>query len=163
MGYTTEFSGSFNVEPALTEAHAAYLTQFSNTRRMKRDGEKTEKMDDPIREAACLPVGPEGSFFVGSSGFMGQDHDKSVIEGNTPPVGQPGLWCQWVPAKDLSEIEWDGGEKFYHYKEWLEYIIENFLDPWGYVVNGQVNWRGEEIGDVGILSVEDNEVSEYDM
>jgi len=163
MGYTTDFNGEFNVEPALKPEHIAYLKQFNETRRVKRDVAKSENLSDPVREAACLPVGPEGSFVVGGKGFMGQDGDDSVVDNNRPPVGQPGLWCQWTPSEDGTTIEWDGGEKFYDYTEWLEYIIENFLDPWGYVVNGSVRWEGEKTGDVGVLSVEDNEVNACDM
>ncbi len=80
-----------------------------------------------------------------------QDHrdDKS----------KPGYYCQWVPTSDGEGIEWDGNEKFYDYKEWLEYIIKNYLTPWGLVLNGMVRWRGESFDDIGILTVKDNVVS----
>jgi hypothetical protein len=55
-------------------------------------------------------------------------------------------------------IEWDGGEKFYNYTEWLVYIINKLLEPNGYVLNGVVQWQGEEVGDVGEIFVEDNKV-----
>lgn len=160
MGYTTDFWGEFKVEPALKPEHAAYLKKFNETRRMKRNADEAEKLADPVREAACLPIGPEGSFFVGGLGWAGQDEDPSIVEYNDPPVGQPGLWCQWQSNEDGTAIEWDGGEKFYYYTEWLEYIIENFLYPWGYVLNGEVQWQGEESDDMGKLVVKNNEVSE---
>ncbi len=50
------------------------------------------------------------------------------------------------------------GEKFYHYTEWLEYIIEHFLKPWGYVLNGSVEWRGEDDADLGVIYVHQNRV-----
>jgi hypothetical protein len=158
MGYTTEFTGEFDVEPALKPEHIAYLKQFAETRRMKRDAGIADEMEDPIREAACLPVGPEGSFFVGGGGCMGQDHDESIEDYNSPPVGQPGLWCHWVPTDDGKKIEWDLGEKFYKSDEWINYLIENFLDPWGYSVSGQVEFQGEEPDDYGYIEVVDGEV-----
>jgi hypothetical protein len=53
-------------------------------------------------------------------------------------------------------IEWDTGEKFYDYVEWLEYIIYNFLAPKGYVLNGNVEWYGEDRADVGTIVVKSN-------
>ncbi len=73
--------------------------------------------------------------------------------------GVPGYYCQWIPTKDGAAIEWDGNEKFYSYVEWLEYIIEHFLEPWQLTLNGEVVWQGEEIGDIGVIAVKDNMVT----
>lgn len=70
----------------------------------------------------------------------------------------PGIWCQWVPTEDGEGIQWDGAEKFYCYDEWLVYLIEHFLKPWGYVLNGKVSWEGENHSDVGVIYVKDNKV-----
>jgi len=156
MGYTTDFEGSFELDHPLTPEHKAYLTQFSETRRMRRDSGKAAAFPDPIREAVGLPIGKEGEYFVGGKGSFGQDHDKSILDYNDPPVSQPGLWCQWVPTEDGTGIVWNGSEKFYHYKSWIVYIIENFLKPWGYVVNGTVTWQGEVSNDKGIMIVVNN-------
>jgi hypothetical protein len=123
---------------------------------MKRNPEVAAKMDDPKRNAVGLPIGDEGEFFVGGDGFMGQDKDDSIKDYNYPPANQPGLWCQWIPNEEGTEIEWDGGEKFYDYVEWLEYLICKFLRPWGYTLNGEVEWQGEERIDVGKIVAEDN-------
>lgn len=159
MGYTTDFTGAFTVTPALKPEHAAYIRKFNKTRRMKRDAAKAAKMPDPIREAVGLPVGNEGAFFVGGEGYMGQKRDASVLDYNHPPSGQPGLWCQWTTNEAGTTIEWDEGEKFYDYTEWLAYLIENFLSRWGYTVNGEVEWAGEDRDDLGKLVVKDNVVS----
>jgi hypothetical protein len=159
MGYSTNFTGSFAVTPVLSEEHAAYLARFSETRRMKRNAEIAEKLNDPWREAVGLPIGDEGAYFTGGAGSFGQDKDLSVINSNDPPEEQPGLWCQWVPSKDNTQLEWDGGEKFYDYTDWLEYLIDNFLKPWGYTLNGSVNWIGEESDDRGTITVKDNVVT----
>jgi len=104
-------------------------------------------------------LGEEGEYFIGGLGFCGQDSDDSVIDHNTPPVTQPGLWCQWVINEADNCLEWDGGEKFYDYEEWLDYLIENFFEPLGYVLNGDIEWEGEDDDDCGIIHVEDNFIS----
>lgn len=156
MGYTTDFYGSFQLDKPLTEPQMAYLKQFAETRRMKRDAAKTALRPDPTREAVGLPIGTDGEFFVGEGGHAGQNSSPDIMQYNDPPSTQPGLWCQWIPNEDGTAIEWDGGEKFYEYKEWLVYLIENFLRPWGYVLNGEVEWQGEDREDRGVLIVENN-------
>lgn len=159
MGYTTEFTGRFNLNKPLTEEHYNFLKQFNETRRMKRDASKTRKRPDPIRKAVGLAVGLEGGYFVGETGYSGQDRGSDVIDGNSPPEGQPGLWCKWMPSEDRLGIEWDGVEKFYDYTEWLRYLIEHFLAPAGYVLEGEVEWQGEEPDDIGKIVVKNNEVT----
>lgn len=159
MGYDTEFEGAFNLDKPLTEAHKVYLEKFSRTRRMRRSEAKAAILLDPIRDAVNLTVGEDGGYYVGSLGFMGQDDDESVIDHNEPPAGQPGLWCQWVPNENGTAIEWDGGEKFYKYVNWIKYLIAHFLQPWGYTVNGTVSWRGENFNDLGYIIVTNNEVT----
>ncbi len=158
MGYHTSFNGQFELDRPLSKEHSEFLQQFAETRRMKRNAEKTAQRPDPFRIAAGLPVGPDGGYFVGEEGFAGQDNGPDVVDHNRPPSGQPGLWCQWVPNRDNTAIRWDGGEKFYSYVEWLEYLIEHFLKPWGYTLNGEVEWEGEDQGDVGKIVVENNVV-----
>lgn len=158
MGYTTDFFGKFNLDKPLTVAHAAYLKKFNETRRVKRNPDKAATLQDPVRTNVELPVGDEGGYFVGGVGFRGQGDDASVTNGNKPPNGQPCLWCKWTPSADGNHIEWDQGEKFYYYVEWLKYIITHFLQPWGYVLNGQVKWQGEDKSDIGTIVVENNAV-----
>lgn len=159
MGYNTEFMGQFSLDRKLENRHIEYLTAFSNTRRMKRDEDLVNKNVDSIREAVDLPIGKEGGYFVGGKGFMGQENDPSVVDYNKPPFEQPGLWCKWSPTEDGNGIEWNQHEKFYNYVEWLKYIIEHFLKPWGYVLNGKVSWRGEEFSDIGNIVVKNNIVT----
>ena len=144
MGYTTDFKGGFEINKPLREELKNYLTKFSETRRMKR------KLDDKF--------GVEGEFYVDGGGYAGQDRESNIIDYNLPPKTQPGLWCQWIPNEDGTEIVWDGGEKFYKYVEWLEYIIKNFLEPEGYVLNGEVYFQGEDYNDNGVIVVTDNKV-----
>ena len=155
MGYTTDFDGSMEINPPLTPERVSYINKFSETRRMKRDPERASKLHDPLREAVGLPIGEEGCYFVGGCGFAGQAKDDSVVEHNYPPAKQPGLWCQWIVSEDGSKLEWDFGEKFYEYEDWLIYIEEHFLTPWGSKLNGKISWYGEERDDMGIIYARD--------
>jgi hypothetical protein len=147
------------------------------------------KFGYPQTESNLLPIsekiyGKDGEFFVKDDGDMGQRGDASVIDHNTPPgqLGynestlsfeqrwsenqrrekegecQPSLWCQWV-INDENELEWDGGVKFYSYVEWLKYLIKNFFQPWGVLLNGEIEWTGEDSSDMGKIVVVNNEVT----
>lgn len=84
---------------------------------------------------------------------------KNFAEERHEEPGYPGIWCQWAPSKDGWHIGWDGGEKFYDYVEWMEYLIKEFFFPKGYRLNGEIEWEGEEQGDVGKIMVVDNKVT----
>lgn len=158
MGYTTEFDGEFAITPPLKLEHREYLAKFSETRRMLRDPTIAAEMADPLREAVGLPIGEHADYFVGGGGYAGQDRDASVVDYNTPAPKQPGLWCHWTPVETGVALVWDEGEKFYYYVPWLTYLIEHFFKPWGYTLNGEVLWQGEDSDDRGVIRVKDNEV-----
>jgi hypothetical protein len=115
----------------------------------------------------------KGPYFVDGEGFgWSQEKDPDVIDYNKPPEGQPGLWCQWIATPDGKEIEWDGGEKFYHAAEWMLYLIEHFIgsDPkaktelsflQSHICNGEIEAQGEEYDDRWLLKVTDNQVSTH--
>ena len=130
--------------------------------------------------------GKEGEYFAMDDGQMGQSRDNSIIDYNTPPgqrsyretmnedfdttwnkrqeaiangLCQPGLWCQWT-INEENELEWDGGEKFYEYTAWLKYLIEHFFSKWGVILNGEIEWQGEDPDDIGKIVVKDNIVEE---
>lgn len=159
MGYTTEFYGSLTFNKPVSEQLKDYVNRFSYTRRMKRDNNKIKEIYPNWRELCFFgELGVNGEFFTPESKNFGQENDSSIIEYNDPPSTQPGLWCQWV-INDNGELEWDGNEKFYNYIEWLEYLIANFFKPLGYVLNGDINWGGEERDDIGTIHVVDNAIS----
>jgi len=148
MGYTTDFYGAVEVEPPLNEEEIKFLKKFNETRRMDRKN---------------------GPYYVDGSGFAGQGRDEDLINFNTPPEGQPGLWCQWVPSDDGKAIEWDGGEKFYESVEWMRYIIDHFIgqNPLAkkeipflekHTLNGTIEAYGEDRDDRWDLVVKNNEV-----
>lgn len=150
MGYTTEFDGSVSITPPLNQEEIDFLVKFNGTRRMARKN---------------------GPYFVDGTGFMGQGNDEDVINHNSPPDGQPSLWCNWVPTDDGTALEWDGGEKFYNSSDWMTYIIDHFLKPGchassqlpflqaNHTINGVINAQGEDSNDRWQLVVEGNVVS----
>jgi len=133
--------------------------------------------------------GNEGEYFAKDDGDFGQSGhgtDKSILDYNTPPgqLGydsnsdfngkwnenkrrqnegscQPGLWCQWEVSENGSILQWDGGEKFYNYVEWMKYLINHFFSKWGVLLNGEITWEGQESGDIGKIVVENNVVKVY--
>lgn len=158
MGYTTTFTGKFKCEPALNADQVAYLTRFSETRRMKRDEKIVETFADPLRVAVGLPVGEEGEFFVGDGENFGQNRDASVIDFNRAPSTQHHLWCDWSPSENGKHIAWSGGEKFYRYVQWIEYIQDSILNNWGVKLSGAVKWKGESPSDRGVIVIKNGSV-----
>lgn len=165
MGYTTEFSGKVTITPPLNETEIKYLKEFANSRRMDREN---------------------GPYYVWGTESFGQGHDADVKDYNSPPKGQPGLWCQWVPTDDGQYLEWDGNEKFYSSSQWMIYIIQHFLTPdavayrlihsdnpldhvtlpeifhsftFDHNVNGTIEAQGEDEDDHWELVVKDNVVT----
>lgn len=190
MGYTTDFSGKLSLTPAATPKQVAYINDFSGSRRMGRDVNKLMKLyggqygrplvfnltDEQKAHILALeadgfhvtaerkeinPVevyGVQGEFFANDNA----ERDGSVFDYNREPTTQPGLWCKWCLTKDGCYLEWDGGEKFYNYVEWLEYMIKHFFEPWGIKLNGEITWVGEDSSDRGKIKVIDNKVEVYE-
>jgi hypothetical protein len=152
MGYTTEFEGRFNLDKPLTVPQFNYLNAFSEVRHVVRDAGIAVQQPDPLRIKVGLPIGIDAEFYVA-------DDDAGVKDYNQEPVTCPGLWCQWVPTDDGEGIEWNGAEKFYEYVKWLEYIVKNFIKPWGLTLNGEVTWEGEDNKDIGKIVVKNNKVT----
>ena len=155
MGYTTYFNGGLKFNKPLTWELRDYINAFSSTRRMKRDVDKIKALY-PDWKDMCFngELGEEGEYFIGNDDFM--QKETTIVNYNYPPATQPGLWCQWIIFED--ELVWDEGEKFYHYVEWLEYLIGHFFAPQGYKLNGEIFFRGEDSEDFGTIVVTDNHV-----
>lgn len=151
MGYSTDFNGEFKINKPLDQGTFELINGLALTRRVKRSGLPKE-------------YGLEGEFYFNPNEFgtSGQNHENDlgkVIDDNKPPKTQPSLWLQWIVKEDKQTIEWDGGEKFYDYIKWIEYLIDKILKPRGYKVNGEVYWEGEEHEDLGLIEIKDNIVN----
>lgn len=156
MGYTTTFEGRFELDKPLKPEHLAYLKAFCTIRHVKWNVDKIASLPDPEREAVELPLGEDGEYFVGITQQMNEL--DFVADDNYPPGLMPSLWCGWRLSDEAKYIEWNGWEKFYGYIEWLYILIGDFLKPWGYVLNGEVSWQGEDMEDYGKIVIEQNKV-----
>lgn len=149
MGYSTDFTGEFVINKIIDDDTYRLLKGLATTRRMKRSGLEEE-------------LGQDGEFYFEDDGDYGQSKTPKygeIVNYNQPPTPQPGLWLGWLIQEDKQTIMWDGGEKFYYYSEWITYLIDRILKPRGYVVNGEVEWNGEDHGDFGKIEVKDNVVT----
>lgn len=142
MGYTTYFKGKFTVDRPVDPDTARLLYGLAHTRRMKRN--------------RSSEYGIEGEFYVDGPGFLGQDRETDIVDYNQPPRSQPSLWCQWYLLNDSQTIEWNGGEKFYNYNEWISYLANAVLKPRGYKLNGLITWFGEDLDDRGMTYLKNN-------
>ncbi len=125
VGYSTDFSGEFELSRHLTAEVVAVVKKFCSER----------------HDVQWFPS------------------DEYNVHGEVVPVGQDSPWCQWAVSEDGKHLAWDGGEKFYSYVEWLEFLIERFFGPWGVEVSGRVEWQGEYDQDVGkIVMLPENAV-----
>lgn len=185
MGYTTDFSGSLKMSRPVSVEEKEYINLFTSSRRMKRDVNRLMELYQgkngyPFASefSAEAIYGNDGEYFAIDDGDCGQSRDNSILDYNTPPgqfdffdfsendrrikegICQPSLWCQWC-INDENELEWDGGEKFYNYIEWLNYLIKHFFERWDIKLNGEIDWSGEDPSDTGKITVIDNNIITY--
>lgn len=98
----------------------------------------------------------EGEFFLDRP--LTEEHYQEIEESLDDRLAG----CQWEIGDDRKTVKWDGGEKFYEYIEWLQKLIDEFFKPWGYQLNGRVEWYGEERKDTGCIKVTDNVIKVTD-
>jgi hypothetical protein len=111
MGYTTDFIGHIDIEPALNHDENEYLSAFSESRRYDR-------VDGPY----AVPGDPVAENQTGRG-------DIDIDRYNRAAPGQPELWCQWEPCWTGCCLSDHGREKFYQPVRWLVYLIDHFLRP----------------------------------
>jgi hypothetical protein len=174
MGYTTYFTGRLVTTNPVTDEQLEYLSKFIKSRRMKRDVKILCEMDKGRNGFPGMTLEtntPEEVYGNDGEYYVDDAVPESIIDYNKPPgqgngkkgLCQPGLWCQWEVKRDFDIptticLEWDGGEKFYNYVEWLNYLIKHFFSKWNIVFNGSIEWKGEDGSDRGVIVVEDNVV-----
>jgi len=113
MGYRTNFIGHLEVHPPLNEAEYSYLTAFAKSRRHRGRG---------------------GPYVVPDNPYASYDDDRAdavIDDYNTPPDGQPQLWCPWKPScwGNCLYVPDDGENKHYAPNAWLQYLVDHFLRP----------------------------------
>ena len=108
MGYTTDFVGHIDIDPALNQDEIEYLAAFAASRRFDR---------------------PEGPYAVPGNPYNGERAGTDGDRYNRPAPGQPQLWCLWVPCWSGCCLSVAGDEKFYEPVAWLRYLVNHFLRP----------------------------------
>ncbi len=159
MGYTTWFEGSMKFDKPVDEKLKTFINTFAERRHMQRDVEILKEID-PDWKDHCFngDLGNEACNYIKPDDHeYGQSKDDSIIEYNTPPDECPGLWCDWI-INDDNELVWNGAEKFYSYIDWLYYLIENYIRPSGYNLNGEIYWQGEGFDDEGVIVCKNNDI-----
>ncbi len=154
MPHYIQVQSNITIKPALSKEHRDYLKALARTRRMCRDPELALKMSDPLREAVGLPIGSQAAYFVGGTGYRGQDIDSSVTDHDEGPHAQPSIFCGWEPSEDGTELvyEKESGDSS-DVLDWLQYIILKFLARWEYSVSGRGLIQGENIEDRDVFEV----------
>eukprot|EP01006_Ploeotia_vitrea_P060050 TRINITY_DN75222_c0_g1_i1.p1 TRINITY_DN75222_c0_g1~~TRINITY_DN75222_c0_g1_i1.p1 ORF type:complete len:258 (-),score=29.51 TRINITY_DN75222_c0_g1_i1:89-862(-) len=184
MGYSTYFSGKFTLSKMLNKQKAMMRTL--SHRRMCRDVnaikehcakllvDSHSEVQQKVLEVEQV-VGVEGEFFHCKTlpdmlsfplELECQEHVHLgctcfAKDQNEPPKSQPSLWCDWqLDEGDDDEpatITFAECDKFYHYVDWLRYIMKRVLvlgdAP---KLNGAMAWEGEWHADFGTLFVQDN-------
>jgi hypothetical protein len=160
MRYTTEFVGSFKLSKRPTDYQIEFLHRFALTRRMVRDVAKLKQLYKGEYGLNGY-YGKQGEYFATVGGDRGQKEDDStsIIDYNSPPASQPGLWCQWVLSTDKDTLEWNGVKNFCNYIEWLQYLIQHFFAKWDIQLNGEVEWQDEDNDNRGVITVVENVVT----
>ena len=171
MGYTIDYNGEFKLNKPLRETHATFLRDFAKTRhyhRVWKDEEQNGWMfvdpDEDLEPDLSNEDFKKVLYAIPYDHYARKSYELehwSCVDWNEVNPGMPSFYCQWIPNEFNNGIEWDGGEKFYKAKEWLELMIEHFFKPWGYVLNGEVeieNGESEYGFNFGYLIVEDNVV-----
>ena len=155
MGYSTDFSGSFELVPALTPSQVATIGKVHRHRHSSPSGLE----DDP------MPTLPYAAPLMGNMSTLAPVErfpSNAVYTGREKGMAWsgpfPSAYCQWTVTSDGSYLEWDGGEKFYAYELWLRFLIEHFFKPWRVAVTGAVHFRGEDGDERGTISAHGDRV-----
>ena len=81
----------------------------------------------------------------------------------TSAPGRPEDGGDWFASEDGTTLMSAGEEKINGNVEWLEEIVRELLAPWGCKVDGRITRQGERVGDVGIVTVTGNEVTDIPL
>lgn len=136
------YPNSFELDQTLAPLHLAYLRIFTRMRHVRWWENVLTTLPDPLREAVGLPIGPDGSYYVGGVDrqllYYFASDDPAIQDYNWPPKQKPSLHCPWEPTSDGQAIHCHYADRFYDATEWITYLIDHFFISWGYVLTGTV-------------------------
>lgn len=155
MSYMIKFLGGFTFNKPVMKELKDFIVGFSNTRRMQRDADEIKEVYPDWKDECFFgDLGPDGEYFIGGDS---KQYDPSVMNRNAS-YPQPSLWCGWT-INNQDELVWSGINNFYEYEKWLNYLIDNFFSPLGYVLNGRAMFQGDTSYDKGEVIVVNNSVT----
>ena len=78
-------------------------------------------------------------------------HDDQYTTGREDA---PSIWLKWEIYEEKGDhyLEWNQEEKFYNYYDWLQLIVNKFLEPKKIYLQGKINYSGEDTDDAGIIT-----------
>jgi len=80
----------------------------------------------------------------------------------SPEPDLPGYGSLLTVSEERDAILPEEGESRHGLRMWLKLLIEHFLGPRGYVLNGEVEWDGEDPEDRGRLFIKDNQLEDVE-
>ena len=88
--------------------------------------------------------------------IQNERHDSEYEYGNKNRE-YPSIWCGFEVNGDV--FEWDTNEKTYMGQEWIRFFVNKVIE-WNkekeIIVEGEMEWRGENMGDNGKVKVKYN-------
>jgi hypothetical protein len=126
MPYSVFYRGEININPPLTEEHAAVVLAFSR----KEHNEQTKPIFAKINA--------------------------------TPGEDLPRYMDVFDISEDRATILPDEDESSHGLRLCLMLLVEHFLAPLGYVLNGEVSWDADDVNDRGTIFVKDNVIEDVD-
>tara|TARA_R100001594_G_scaffold108363_1_gene143056 strand:- start:2343 stop:2765 length:423 start_codon:yes stop_codon:yes gene_type:complete len=88
--------------------------------------------------------------------IQNERHDSEYEYGNKNRE-YPSIWCGFEVNGDV--FEWDTNEKTYMGQEWIRFFVNKVIE-WNkekeIIVEGEMEWRGQDMGDNGKVKVKYN-------
>lgn len=156
MGYNTDFDGEIKINPALPKDIANYIRDFSRVKHIKRDPEVVPSLNDGKGLSYCFNgnPGPDGCYYIGKDESLGTGEEE--LDGLS-------LWCDFTVSQDGSEIMWNQSSRTIKALEWISFLINHFIAPFGHVCNGTIECCGDNFDDKWEICVENNEVTRNEI
>lgn len=147
------FKGKLCTDKPVNKELYEYINKFAKTTHVRRDPEIL-KQDPNWKECAFCGLG-EPTFGTKDAAFFAGYNDTSIqyyIACETAPSKH----CNWYMT-DLSSLEWNGASDNKNYFAWLDFLIQNFFKPCGYILNGSIHFsNNEDSADFGCIVCKDN-------
>ncbi len=184
MGYTTDFDGKIVISPKLPDE---FVGGFNFTTKKRNntygDGEQGSfdhlyhsrwgynSLGDPPPEGTTNRLGGWFSPYVferpGDYPTRIDEYARIGIHRASAVTEVPSCWNHWQLGQgvdDFTVLEWDGGEKFSEYIEWMKYVLRLIHSdfPQSHFV-GTIDWEGEDPTDRGQIIVGENKFEEQQI